>query len=374
MRIAVNTRFLLKDRLEGIGRFTAEILQRICPAHPEHEFVFLFDRRYAEEFLYSANITTRVLAPQARHPILWKMWFERSVPRELERLHADLFFSPDGFCSLRSEKKTLLVIHDLAFEHYPATVPPRALNFYQKYAPRYAERADHIIAVSEFTKNDIVERYGVPPAKITVVHNGVSDLFKPLDEPQRQQVRKRYAAGKPYFLFVSALQPRKNLLRLLEAYDRFRERTGQKVKLLVAGAHTWAKDEINNKVKSLKHAGDVTFLGHLSQQELADVTASALALAYVSLFEGFGIPIAEALYTETPVICSNTSAMPVVAGDAALLIDPVSVEGISIALERIAADEGLRAELITKGRRQRTKFNWDQSARQISGIMEKMGR
>jgi glycosyltransferase involved in cell wall biosynthesis len=372
MRIAVNTRFLIKNRLEGIGRFTFEVLQRLCPAHPDSEFIFMFDRRFTDEFVFSPNVTPRLVPPQARHPILWKMWFERSVPRTMERLQPDLFFSPDGFCSLRTEVPTLLVIHDLAFEHLPASIPARALNYYQKYSPRYAERAERIIAVSEFTKRDIIERYGIDEKKITVVYNGVSDFFKPLDEKAQQVVRLRYAGGKPYFLFVSALQPRKNLPRLLEAYDLFRARTKQKIKLLVVGSHTWAKDEINNKLQAIKHADDVTLLGHLDQQELADVTASALALTYVSLFEGFGIPIVEALYTDTPVICSNTSSMPEVAGDAAMLIDPNSTEGMTAALERIASDEKLRTDLITKGRSQRQKFKWDDSAGKIWGIMEEM--
>lgn len=372
MRIAVNTRFLLKDRLEGIGRFTAEILQRLCPSHTDHEFVFMFDRRYSDEFIYSSNVTPKVLPPQARHPILWKMWFERSIPRAFERVQPDLFFSPDGFCSLRSDVRTLLAIHDLAFEHLPDSVPQRALNFYQKYTPRYAERAEHIIAVSEFTRNDIAQRYGISKNKISVVYDGVSDVFKPLDEKAKAEVRMRFAGGLPYFLFVSALQPRKNLLRLLDAYDAFRSRTHERVKLLVAGAHTWAKDDITQKLRSIKHADDVAFLGHLSLPELAQLTASALALTYVSLFEGFGIPIAEALYTETPVICSNTSSMPEVAGDAALLVDPRSTESISLALERIATDEKLRNELVTSGRRQRVKFNWNESAGKIWALMEAM--
>jgi glycosyltransferase involved in cell wall biosynthesis len=193
-----------------------------------------------------------------------------------------------------------------------------------------------------------------------------------LDEAAVKAVRNTYAAGYPYFLFVSALQPRKNLVRLLEAFDRFRSNSTGRVKLLIVGSHTWAKDEIDAKLRSIKHADDVTFLGHLDLDTLARVTGAALALTYVSLFEGFGIPIAEALYTDTPVICSNTSSMPEVAGNAALLVDPTSVESIADALTRMASDDSLRRDLIDKGRQQRKRFSWDESARKTWSIMQAM--
>lgn len=372
MRIAVNTRFLLENRLEGIGRFTAEILQRMCPAHLNDEFVFLFDRPYAKDFIYSDNVTPKVLSPPARHPILWKWWFERSVPKALKAIKPDLFFSTDGFLSLRATTRTLLVMHDLAFEHYPENVKRSAARYYRKYCPLYAQHADHIIAVSEFTKQDIVARYNVPAEKISVVYNGVNDLFKPVDAETKDQVKAQFAEGADYFLFVSALQPRKNLPRLLEAFDLFQRQSNARMKLLVAGAHTWAQNEIAQKLRVMQFSDDVIFLGHLSQQQLAHVTAGALALAYVSLFEGFGIPIAEALNTDTPVITSQTSSMPEVAGEAAVLVDPLSVNSIAEALHTVAASEELRQRLITLGRTQREKFSWDASAQQVWEIISSM--
>ena len=370
MRIAVNCRFLLKDRLEGIGRYTFELTRRLCTHHPEVEFVLLFDRKYEQGFIFADNVTPRVLHPQARHPILWKAWFERAVPRALRRLTPDLFFSPDGFLSLRTKTKTLLVIHDLAFEHNPVMIPSVVRRYYKTWCPKYAERADHIITVSQFTKADIAKRYRVPAEKISVIHNGVSEMFKPLVDSEKREVRTKYSNGEPYFLFVSALQPRKNLPRLLEAFDAFKQRTGSTMKLLVAGAHTWAKGEIMVKLRALHSASDVRLLGHLNEQDLAQVMAAAQALTYVSLFEGFGIPIAEAMYAETPVITSNTSSMPEVAGDAALFVDPTSVREITSALERLASDDQLRADLLARGRTQRQKFNWDVAAREVWEVID----
>lgn len=153
MKIAVNTRLLVKNKLEGIGWFSYETLKRITTQHPEHEFYFIFDRKHSDDFIFSDNVTPIELFPQARHPFLYYLWFEFSMPRLLKKLKPDLFLSPDGYLSLKSKIKSLVVFHDLNFEHYPEDIPWLERKNYKYFFPRYAKKADRIATVSEYSKD-----------------------------------------------------------------------------------------------------------------------------------------------------------------------------------------------------------------------------
>ena len=172
MKIAVNTRFLLKDKLEGIGIYTQEIFSRVVQLMPEHEFYFLFDRPFSEEFIFAKNITPLIVSPPARHPFLWYWWFEKSVPKVLKENNIDLFISPDGYASLNTSVPQIITIHDLGFEHFPMHTPFLVRNYYKYFTPKYCKKASKILAVSQFTKQDIAERYGIDKQKIEVVYNG----------------------------------------------------------------------------------------------------------------------------------------------------------------------------------------------------------
>ncbi len=371
VKIAVNTRLLLKDRLEGIGWFTFETLSRIVRSHPEHEFLFIFDRKYDNRFIFADNITPVVVGPQARHPLLFYWWFEISIPRILKKHKADLFLSTDAFLSLRAPCKTLLVIHDLNFEHYPQHLPWLVRKYYRHFTPKFARKATRIATVSEYSRKDIMAQYGVVQEKIDVVNNGANPIFKPLEEKVREKVRSKYTQGYPFFVFISAISPRKNLTNLLKAFDQFRKKEEKPVKLLVVGEKMWWTDSLKQTYETMRFKEDVIFAGRLSQDELAKVVASALALTYVSFFEGFGIPIIEAFSSETPVITSNVTSMPEVAGDAAITVDPGDVEEIAGAMRTIADDPAKRKELIEKGKLRSKMFSWDITAEKLWQSIEK---
>lgn len=371
MLIAVNTRLLLKDKLEGIGWFTCESLKRITKNHPEHKFLFLFDRPFSEEFIFSDNVSPIVVGPQARHPFLWYWWFEYSLLKIFQKHKPDLFLSPDGYLSLCSSVPSVAVIHDLNFEYYPQDIPFAARKYYKKYFPLFAKKASRIATVSEYSKQDISKHYNIPPEKIDVVYDGAREEFKPVSKDEKKIIRKKYSHGEKYFLFVGALHPRKNVARLLQAFDEFKKTSSSKVKLIIAGEKMWKTSALETVFYKMKFRNDVIFTGRLGASELKDVMAAALALVFVSCFEGFGIPIVEAMYCDVPVITSNTTSMPEVAGDAALLVDPFSVESIKNGMLRIYKDEELRNTLIEKGRRQREKFSWDKTAEKLWGCMEK---
>lgn len=371
MKIAVNTRFLIKEKLEGIGWFTYQSLKRITTQHPEHQFFFLFDRPYDDSFIFSKNITPVVISPPARHPLLWYYWFEYAVPKVLEKINPDIFISTDGYLSLSSKIKTLIVIHDLAFEHFPKHISWSAGKYYKHFSPKYARKADRIATVSEYSKKDITEKYNITPDKIDVVYNGSDELYQPLSESDIQKVQDEFTFGKRYLLFVGSIHPRKNLLGLLKAFELFKEKTSSDLKLVVAGRFAWKTNDIENFYTSMKNKEEVIFAGHCNLSKLAKLLGSAWALAYPSFFEGFGIPLVEAMNCHVPIITSNTSSMPEVAGEAAILIDPFLPEDIAEAIIKIDTQPELRNKLIEAGKKQKEKFSWELTAQKFWNSIEK---
>lgn len=371
MKIAVNTRLLLQNKLEGIGWFTFETLKRITRLHPDVEFYFLFDRAYDDKFIFGPNVKAVVLFPQARHPFLFVTWFEISVTHALKKIKPDLFLSTDGYLSLSTKFKSLAVIHDLNFEHFPKDLPYLVRFYYKYFFPRFARKASRIATVSNFSKEDIVTQYNIPESKIDVIFNGVNEKFMPVLESEIQAIRNKYSNGKPYFLFVGSLHPRKNLIRLFKAFDIFRNSSTHDIKLFVVGEKKWWTAEMESTFDAMKYKSDVIFSGRLNADDLHKITASALASTYVSYFEGFGIPIIESFRCGVPVITSNVTSMPEVAGDAALLVDPFDDASIAEALLKIAENSELRKTLIDKGFERSKDFSWDITAKQLWESMMK---
>lgn len=283
MRIAVNTRFLLPSKMEGFGWYTFEIVKRLVENHPEHEFIFFFDRKFDRRFVFGSNVTPVVLNPPARHPILFRIWFNFSVTRALKKYKADVFFSPDGFLSLKTKVAQVGVIHDLNFEHHPEDLPTSALNYLKKYFPQFGKKAEHIITVSEFSKQDLCKTYGISPDKITVSWNGASEVFKPISEEEKTAVRDQFSNGKNYLLFVGALHPRKNVKRLIEAYSNLCKADPHfDFELVIVGETLWKREgyslELDDHVRSHIH-----FTGHLSLEDLAHVMAAASIFTFVPM-------------------------------------------------------------------------------------------
>ncbi len=371
LKIAVNTRLLLKNKLEGIGWFTYETLKRIVKDNPEHLFYFLFDRPWDSEFIFADNVIPIVVHPQARHPLLFYLWFEQSIPHVLDKIKPDIFISPDAFNSLKSKYKNLLIIHDLNFEHHPDILPWLIRKYYLYFTPLFAQKATRIATVSMYSKNDIVKQYNLNPDKIDVVYNGANERFRPLGEEEKLRVRRKYTGGNKYFIFIGAFNRRKNLGKLLKAFDIYKKQSGKDTKLLLVGNKMFSNDDIKQAYEKAVFKKDIVFTGRLEPEDLYKVLGAALALTYVSLFEGFGIPIIEAFYAEVPVITSNSTSMPEVAGDAALLVNPQNSEEIAKAMQRISDDSNLRYELIVKGKKRRNDFSWDKTAKRLWRAIEK---
>jgi glycosyltransferase involved in cell wall biosynthesis len=362
MRIAVNTRLLLKGKLEGIGWFSYETLKRIVRNHPEHQFIFIFDRPYAEEFIFAENVTPVVVGPPARHPFLFFLWFELQIPRVLKKYRADVFLSPDGYLSLNTKVPQLAVIHDISFAHRPGDIPAMKRWYYNYFFPKFARKAARIATVSNYSKTDIVQTYRIGAEKVDVVYDGCNENFRPFSNEEQKLIREKYTVGVPYFLFVGALHPRKNVAGLLRAFDDFKSGTGRNEKLLIVGGEMHKTGEIADTWQKMQFKNDVVFTGRVAQEELYGIFGAALALTFVPFFEGFGIPILEAMYAGIPVICSNTTSMPEVGGDAVLYVEPGNVRQIAEAMAKIASDSDLRDEFIAVGFTQKQNFSWNKTA------------
>jgi len=362
LKIAVNTRLLIKNKLEGIGWFSYETLSRIVKQHPEHDFYFIFDRPYDPSFVFAPNVKAIVAPPQARHPVLYFIWFEFVIPHILKKISADLFLSPDGYLSLRSKIKQISVIHDLSFEHYHEDLPWFESWYYRKVFPKYAHKAIRIATVSDFSKSDIIKHYHIDAKKIDVVFNGVNKIFQPVSELEKQLTRSKYALGCEYFICVGSVHKRKNIVNLLKAFELFKSERSSDVKLLIVGQKRWWTKEMQLSLNQMVYTLDVIFTGRVETENLHLLMGSALALTYVSYHEGFGIPILEAFCCDTPVITSNITSMPEVAGDAAIFIDPFSPDSIADAMKRIYLEKDLRDELIERGHERQKLFSWQKSA------------
>lgn len=371
MQIAVNTRLLLKNKLEGIGWFSYQTLKRITEGNKDVHFVFIFDRPFDEEFVFGDNITPIIVSPQARHPFLYYAWLEFGVKSTLNGLKPDLFLSPDGFLSLGAKCKQLPVIHDINFLHNPKDVKSLTRYYYNYFFPKFAKKATRIATVSEYSKKDISENYKIDPAKIDVVYNGINSSFQPVSEEVKIRTRQRFSNGEEYFLFVGSLNPRKNISRLVQAFDGFKRESNSSIKLVLAGSHAWGGSDIYKTIDTVSCKDDIIFTNRLSEEDLANVMASAFALTFVPYFEGFGIPLVEAMQSEIPIITSNVTSLPEIAGDSALFVNPFEVNEIKNAMLRLHSSIDLQKQLVEKGKHRKNNFSWDKSADLLWKSVEK---
>jgi glycosyltransferase involved in cell wall biosynthesis len=362
MRIAVNTRFLLPDYLEGYGYFIYETFKRITVNHPEHEFIFIFDRPFDKRFVFGKNVKAVVTGPAARHPLLWKFWYDVKVPAVLRKYKADVFVSCDGFCSLSTKVPQCLVVHDLAFLHHPSFIKKSHLSFYKRYTEKFLNKAKSIATVSEFSRKDILTHYKVNPDKIDVVFSAAKEIFHPVSEEEKAVTKNKYTEGKEYFVYAGAIHPRKNLMNLLKAFSVFKKRQQTNMKLILTGRLAWKYDSFIENLKSYKYRNDVLMTGYVEEDELVKIIGAAYGMVYPSLLEGFGVPVLEAMQSDVPVITSANSSMQEIAKDAALYADASSHADIADKMMMLYKDENLRKQLIEKGRQTARQYNWDKTA------------
>lgn len=228
--------------------------------------------------------------------------------------------------------------------------------------PAFLRKARCIATVSAYSKKDIILQYKTPAAKIDIVYNGVKEIFQPLEEEVKVATKNKYTEGKEYFVYAGSIHPRKNLIKLLKAFSGFKKRQQTNMKLVLAGRLAWKYESFKENLKSYKYRNDVIMTGYAEQKELVNIIGSAYGMVYPSLFEGFGVPVLEAMQCNVPVITSVDSAMQEIVKDAALFADPENSADIAEKMMLLYKDEKLRRELIEKGRKVVSKYDWDKTA------------
>lgn len=374
MRIAVNARHLLLNRLEGVGTVTDEVMRRMVEAHPEDQFDYYFDRKFDPHFVHGPNVHPHAFQPVTRLPILIRYWLNHPVRRHAFKQKADIFFSPDGFIPLGMSIPKVSMVHDVAYLRYPEHLQPRISAFYKKWMPRYLAYTDHIITVSEFSKSEIIAGYNVPADKISVVYNGITDVYQPVPTDQKQKTREKYTKGLPYFVYLGAIHPRKNLLTLVRAFEQFKSTTPSDQQLVLAGRPSWHTEEVFKAIADSQWKDAIHLPGYIATTDATALVASAEAMIYPSLYEGFGLPLVEAMASGVPVICSDVSSLPEVAGNAALLFAPTDVNLLAHHMMRVSKEESLRKELITLGHERVKSFSWDKASNQVYEILRRFAK
>jgi len=297
---------------------------------------------------------------------LARFWHRARLPIPVETITGplDVFYSPDFVLPpTRRATRTLLTVHDLSFLHYPDTFVPALRRYLERVVPRSIARADLVLADSEATRADLTQLLSVPPEKTEVLYSGVAPRFRPEPVPgERERLRTCYGIGEqPYILSVGTLQPRKNYVRLIRAFTQLT--THPPTQLLIAGGRGWLYQNIFAEAE--KHDDRVRLLGFVDDTDLPALYRGAAIFAFPSLYEGFGLPVLEAMACGVPVVCSNASSLPEVAGDAPLLVDPLDADGLAEALARVLENADLRQRMITRGLAQAARFTWEQAARRL---------
>jgi glycosyltransferase involved in cell wall biosynthesis len=264
-----------------------------------------------------------------------------------------------------------MVVHDLAFLHYPSFIRKSHLLFYKKYTARFLKKADAIATVSEFSKKDILSRYNVESNKIDVVYSAAKEIFHSISPGIKEEVRNKYTEGKEYFIYAGAIHPRKNLMNLLKAFSVFKKRQQTNMKLVLAGRFAWKYHSFRESLATYKYRKDVVLTGYIREEELVRIIGAAYAMVYPSLFEGFGVPVLEAMQSGVPVITAVHSSMQEIAKDAALYADPGNYQDIADKMMFLYKDENLGKELARKGIEVAREYNWDITANLLWQCIEK---
>ena len=375
MRIGVNTRLLIDGKLEGIGYFAFQTLKRMTTLHKEHEFVFFFDRPYSQDFVFSDNVKPVVIPLQARHPILWKIYFDYLLPLYCKIYKIDIFFSPENYLPKTSGIPLICTVHDLNFLHDNSFIGNKShQKYFLKYFPLNAKKADSIATVSEYSKKDIINTLNIEENKISVVYSAANACDTKQKESDIVATKQKYTSGEEYFYFVGAISKRKNLTGIFRAFDLFKQRQkgkDNKTKLVIIGNRKWWQGEIEDTYNAMKYKQDVVFTGRISKEEIYNIACASLGLVFPSFFEGFGVPIIEAFESKTAVITSNLTSMPEIVGNSALVVDPYDDNAICDAMTTIYNDRQLRQDLIDKGLQRADFFTWDKTSELIWNIIQK---
>ncbi len=376
MRIAIDLSPAVHQKA-GLGRYARTLAEHLVTQDAANEYVAFAYGEISDEGLSRSlrdlpRANVRWNARPWRMGVLLAHQMHISMDRALPRV--DVFHATEHLLPPLKNCATVFTLHDLIFRLFPEFHLPLNREFLKSAMPYFLGRADAIIAVSEATKRDAIRLYDVPEDKITVIYEGVDPALKPERDPERiGAARAKYAQGCPYMLFVSTIEPRKNIAKLVDAARVLRGR-GFPHRLLIAGRKGWLYEGIFEHVRAVGMDGEVDFLDYVPDEDLPALYAGAEVFAFPSLYEGFGLTPLEAMACGTPVVCSNTSSLPEVVGDSAVMVNPHDLGEIVRGIERVLTDAALRDQLRARGPVQASKFSWERAAEETLAVYRQVNK
>jgi len=378
MKIAIDYSAAVNQHA-GIGRLVRNQVLALAEVDPHNDYRLVYarpNRGAAPKFPRARNFSRHEVGLGERW--LTILWHRAKLPLPADWLigSVDLYHCPDFVLPPLRRARGILTVHDLAFLMRPDCADARLRAYLEEVVPRSVRRADFIIADSENTRNDLVVLLGANPASIAVVPGGVEERFEPItDRDLLMTARRRLGIGdEPFILAIGVLEPRKNLNCLMDAFHQLKQHqtVPNDLKLVLAGGKGWLYDNIFEHRDASPVRGDIVMPGFVADDLLPAIYSAAEVLAFPSLYEGFGLPILEAMACGTPVVASRASCLPEVAEGAALLVDPTSVDGLTAALELALVDTDLRARLVAQGRQRASEYSWRRAAEQLLGVYQQV--
>ncbi|HEY4688108.1 MAG TPA: glycosyltransferase family 1 protein [Anaerolineae bacterium] len=363
MLIGIDASRAVSAQATGTETYSHYLIRALIDLAPDRRFRLYFNRPPDPDRYRSPNAALKAIS-------FPRLWTHLRLSVEVARYPPDILFIPAHVVPMLHPRRTVVTVHDLGYLHFPGA-HPTGQRLYLDLSTRWNARAAmRVIADSQTTKNDLIQHYRTPADKIVVAYPGIDPALKRVEDAQRiQAIKSQYGITGDYLLCLGTLQPRKNLARLIDAFARSQTRDTQ---LVIAGKKGWLYADLFKQVEREGMTNRVLFTGYLPDADKPALISGATALVLPSLYEGFGIPLIEAMACGTPVVCSNTSSLPEVAGDAALLVDPTDTEAIAAAIDRITSDAGLRGRLVGRGYVQASQFTWQACARIVLDTIEKV--
>ncbi len=361
MRIAIDASRTTVASRTGTENYALQLIRALLDLRSSHQITLYFrDLPLPDLFPPSPNVQQRVI-PFAR------LWTHARFAAALWADRPDVTFVPAHALPFVFPGRAVATVHDLGYRFFPDAHPTMERLYLDLTTRATTRRATRILVDSEATRRDLIGQYGVDMERIDVVYPGVEGWQRAPDA-QIAAIRAKYKLPDCYLLFLSTLQPRKNIRRLVEAFTRYTDISDDAV-LVLAGKRGWLIDEVLAELPSTR----IVLTGYVPDADVPALYSGALALVFPSLYEGFGFPVLEAMRCGTPVLCSNTSSLPELAGDAAILVDPLDVNAIATGMARLVGDADLRADLVQRGYRQAAKFTWQHAAELTLRALENAG-
>ena len=366
MRIAVNARLLLKNKLEGIGWHAYELVSRLVLLCPGDHFILFYDRKEGILVPQGANVEVKILTPVTRHPLLLWYWTEVSLKAAIKKCTAEVFYSPEPILPQGLKIKSIITVHDISPKILPTALPFSHRMYYNYILARNIKNADHIITVSQFSKQEIIKHYTANTDAISVLYNAARKIFKPLPENEKSEIRNKYTGGERYFIYLGSINERKNVDKIIKSFDRFKETSKTGHKLILVGKRMGKFEKVIRAITQSNFNKDIIEMGYLEDGLAARLLASADALINLSEYEGFGMPLVEAMQSGVPVLAATNSCFPEIMQDAGKLIEQNDVNQIAQDMFFIFQ---YPEQFIQKGLKRSSQFNWDTAAALLRSII-----